>query len=132
MTTRVLGIDGHTDTLVVAAHGDRVWSVPRTPAAVTRLATQLAAQQVRHVVIEPSGGDARVVLDARHAARVPVALVHPRRVRAWITEANGVRATTDPRDARMLAASGATPAHAPHRRAATRGTAERAAPLAAR
>ncbi len=58
-----------------------------------------------HLVCEASGGYERALVAACHAARVPVNLVQPARVRAF-ARARGLRAKTDPLDARVLSAFG--------------------------
>lgn len=54
-----------------------------------------------HVVCEASGGYERALVQALHAAGVPVSVVMARRVRAFAV-ARGLRAKTDPIDARLL------------------------------
>ena len=58
-----------------------------------------------HVVCEASGGYERALVEALHAAAIPVSVVMPRRVRAFAV-AQGLRAKTDPIDARLLSAFG--------------------------
>jgi transposase len=58
-----------------------------------------------HVVCEASGGYERRLVQALHATGVPVSVVMARRVRCF-AEAAGLRAKTDPIDARLLSAFG--------------------------
>ena len=58
-----------------------------------------------HVVCEASGGYERALVTALHAAHWAVSVVMPRRVRAFAV-ARGLRAKTDPIDARLLSAFG--------------------------
>lgn len=60
-----------------------------------------------HVVCEASGGYERALVAALQAADLPVSVVMPRRVRAFAV-ARGLRAKTDPIDARLLSAFGQT------------------------
>lgn len=58
-----------------------------------------------HIVCEASGGYERALVQALHQAQLPVSVVMPRRVRAF-AGAQGLRAKTDPIDARLLSAYG--------------------------
>jgi transposase len=58
-----------------------------------------------HLVCEASGGYERALVAAAHAAAVPVSVVAPGRVRHF-ARAQGLRAKTDPIDARLLSAFG--------------------------
>lgn len=58
-----------------------------------------------HVVCEATGGYERNLVAACHAAGVPVNIVSPGRVRAF-ARARGLRAKTDPLDARVLTSFG--------------------------
>ena len=80
---------------------------PRAFAQTKTGRAQLIAALPRdaHVVCEASGGYERELVWALHEAGVPVSLVMPRRVRAFAL-ARGLRAKTDPIDARLLTAFG--------------------------
>lgn len=101
-----IGIDVHQQRLVIASSDHHQWTSATTPLALTRLAHRLHGLYPDVVVLEPSGGYERPVLEALWAAGVPVALVPPARVRSLI-RGLGVRAKADPLDARMLALYGA-------------------------
>jgi len=58
-----------------------------------------------HVVCEATGGYQRALVEALQGAGVAVSVVMPRRVRAF-ARAQGLRAKTDPIDARLLSAFG--------------------------
>lgn len=58
-----------------------------------------------HVICEASGGYERALVRALHCASIPVSVVMPARVRAF-ARARGLRAKTDPIDARLLTAFG--------------------------
>lgn len=73
-----------------------------TLAALGRLALQLAALAPTLVVLEASGGYEQPVVRALWAADLPVAVVNPRRVRAFAHSA-GYLAKTDRLDAGVLA-----------------------------
>ena len=53
------------------------------------------------VVMEATGGFERKLMDALHEAQIPCVLVNPGRVRAF-ARSEGIKAKTDPIDARML------------------------------
>lgn len=105
-----IGIDVHKQQLVIASSDHQQWTSATTPLALTRLAHRLQRLHPTVVVLEPSGGYERPVLEALWAADVPVALVPPAQVRSLI-RGLGVRAKADGLDARMLAVYGlmATP-----------------------
>jgi transposase len=103
-----IGIDIHQHELSVAVHQGPRWTEVRTDAGLRRLTTRLVALGPAVVVVEPSGGYERTVIAALQAAGLPVARVHPGRVRTWIREALGVKTKTDALDARHLAQYGAT------------------------
>lgn len=97
-----IGIDVHKASLQVAIAEGKSWRVTTTPAALRGLGSRLATLQPDVVVLEPSGGYERPVLEALWAQEIPVALVHAGQVRAFI-RGQGIRAKSDPLDARMLA-----------------------------
>lgn len=96
-----IGIDVHKAQLAVAVHEGRAWRSATTPRALARLALQLHRLHPDVVVLEPSGGYERPVLEALWAVGVPVAQVPPKQVRTL-----GIRAKADGLDARMLALFG--------------------------
>lgn len=100
-----IGIDVHKQQLVIASSDHQHWTSRTTPPALTRLARRLQRLRPDVVVLEPSGGYERPVLEALWAADVPVALVPPARVRSLI-RGMGIRAKADTLDARMLALYG--------------------------
>lgn len=102
----VYGIDVHKDSVTIATSaGGRTRTVARTPDALGQLATQLRAEAVTRVVLEPSGSYDRLVCEVMTAHQVNVVRVHARQARAFAI-AQGVLAKDDPVDARMLAAYG--------------------------
>jgi transposase len=105
-----IGIDIHQHELTVAVHGGPTWTVARTAVGLRRLTTRLTALAPAVVVVESSGGYERSVIAALQDAGLPVARVHPRRVRTWIREALGIKTKTDALDAAHLAQYGATAA----------------------
>jgi len=76
--------------------------VPNTPAGVRRLVARLARLAPALVVADATGGLERALVDALHAAGLPVAVAGPDRVRHF-ARALGVRAKTDRVDAAVLA-----------------------------
>jgi transposase len=81
---------------------DTRWHDPNTPAGIPALVARLQRVQPRLVVLEATGGRERAVGAALEAARIPVAVVNPRRVREF-ARAAGVLAKTDRLDASVLA-----------------------------
>lgn len=77
---------------------------PNNPKGFAALIKALPANA--HVVCESTGGYQCAMVRALHAAGVPVSVVMPVRVRAF-AQAQGLRAKTDPIDARLLTAFGA-------------------------
>jgi transposase len=72
-----------------------------------KLIKQLRAQGSVHVICEATGGYEKPVLNALHAAGIPVSLVEAGRVRHF-AKAKGLRAKTDPIDAAVLTEYGRT------------------------
>lgn len=77
----VVGIDVHKARLMVAIDDARPFGVARTPAGLARLVTRLQWCQPACVVLEPSGGYERLVIERLQAAGLPVVRVHARQVR---------------------------------------------------
>ena len=98
------GVDVSKDELDLA-RGDRagVQAYPNDPAGVAALVAALAGAgpALRVVVVESTGGLERPLLEALLEAGLPVALVHPGRVRHF-ARALGVKHKNDPVDARVL------------------------------
>ena len=98
-----VGIDVAKDELVIAERpSGRTWSVPNAPAALTKLATELAQLTPVRVVLEATGGYERAAVAALHAAAVPVVVANPRQVRHF-ARSLGQLAKTDALDAAVLA-----------------------------
>jgi transposase len=75
------------------------------PTGRGRLVKLLRAFPAAQVVCEATGGYEQPVLEALHAAGIPVSLLEARRVRHF-AKAKGLRAKTDPIDAAVLTAYG--------------------------
>ena len=76
--------------------------VPQTAQGLERLCKLLRGFDVEVVVVEPTGGYERNVLEAVFAAELPVKLVPADRVRSY-AHSIGRRAKTDAMDAKTLA-----------------------------
>jgi transposase len=101
-----VGIDISQKELVVAFGGEETSPVetwPYTEDKVQTLIQVLKERQPTLIVLEATGGLERPLLEALHAADLPVVRVQPRRVRAFAV-AEGRLAKTDTLDARLLAA----------------------------
>ena len=81
------------------------FDLPNTPSGHAQLLKRLAAIPGVHVICEATGGYERAVVAALHAARIPVSVLNPARVRQF-ARASGELAKTDPIDAAMLTAFG--------------------------
>lgn len=125
-----MGIDVHRDRLMIAVHEGAQWEVPHTADGLEQLVADLRTMAPTLIVLEPSGGYERPVLAALHAAALPVARVHPGRVR-YFARSHGIAAKSDRLDARVLAHFGVamaprlTPAPAPARARAVELTTRR-------
>ena len=98
-----VGIDVAMEHLDVAvAPGGAAWRVGNDPAGIAGLAERLAALAPALVVLEASGGHEAAAAAELALAGLPVAVVNPRRVRAF-AGADGQLAKTDALDAALLA-----------------------------
>jgi transposase len=99
-----VGIDVAKDKLDVAFSEDPaapVDTMPNDATAIAALAGRLPALKPALIVVESTGGLERPLLEALLDAQLPVALVHPGRVRHF-AKGVGVLAKTDRIDARVL------------------------------
>ena len=94
------------DLCILGTGGPRLVRHDNTADGIAGLVGQLRAQAVSLLVIEPSGGYERALLEALWAEGLPVALVPALRVRQF-ARAGGRPAKTDRLDARLLAEYGA-------------------------
>lgn len=100
-----VGIDVHKWQVTVAIGAEPPFVVERTRSRLRWLARRLQARQPAIIVLEPSGGYERLVLEVLQAAELPVARVAPQQVR-WFARSVGIAAKSDPLDARVLARFG--------------------------
>jgi len=104
MTTIHTGLDIAKQNLQLHLDG-RVHDLPNTAVGHRRLLRLLAAHPGAQVICEATGGYEREVVAALHAAKVPVSVLNPARVRHF-ARATGQRAKTDHIDAAVLSAYG--------------------------
>lgn len=97
-----IGIDVSKATLDVAIHQGQHRQFNNTPMGHRQLAAWLKTLSVRCVVLEPTGGYEQAVLDALHAAGLPMVRANARQVRDF-ARATGQLAKTDRLDAAVLA-----------------------------
>jgi transposase len=98
-----IGIDVSKQQLEVAAHEcDYQFRCPNKPSAFAELIVELIDLRPALIVLEATGGLEIPVVNALHAAGLPVVVVNPRQVRDF-AKALGQFAKTDPLDARVLA-----------------------------
>ena len=101
-----VGIDVAKDRLDLARNDARaVETFANDAAGIARVVAALAAAKPAAVVVEATGGLERPLLEALLEAGLPVALVHPGRVRSF-ARGLGVLAKTDRIDAAVLARFG--------------------------
>lgn len=97
-----IGIDVSKATLEVAIHQGVSRQFDNTAAGHRQLTAWLKTLPVRRVVLEPTGGYEQQVLDALHAAGLPMVRANARQVRDF-ARATGQLAKTDRLDAAVLA-----------------------------
>lgn len=98
-----IGIDVSKDKVDVALD-DNQWhqTFKRTRSGLSAMTKALVKFKPHRVVVEPTGGYEKVVLEALHEANLAVTLVQPHRARSFMCAA-GQRAKTDRVDAQLLA-----------------------------
>lgn len=110
-----VGMDVSKAQLDVAVYETgEVWHTTNDNAGHARLVTWLKALPPQLIVLEASGGLETAVVIEVYTAGLPVAVVHPARVRDF-ARATGTLAKTDPIDAKLLARF-AQAVHPPTRR----------------
>lgn len=103
-TPLYVGIDVAKETLDVAFKDDpdaQVFTISNDSPTLLQLVQRLEALKPQIIVIESTGGLERPLLEALLDAQLPVALVHPGRVR-YFARGLGILAKTDRIDARVL------------------------------
>jgi transposase len=134
MDATFVGIDVSKDRLDVAVlpAGD-LFVVPRDAAGLDQLLARLRPLRPEAIALEATGGFETVVAATLGAAGLPVVVVNPAAVRAF-GKALGLRAKTDPIDARLIARFVATtrPEARPLPDEATQRLADLVSPAAAR
>jgi transposase len=102
----IVGIDISKDQLDVHVLPSKaIFSVPRDGAGLESLIARLGESQPKVIVMEATGGFETVVAAALAAAKLPLAVVNPRRIRAY-AQALGRLAKTDRLDAETIALYG--------------------------
>ena len=97
------GIDvskAHLD--LALSHSEEAWRFDNDPAGIANLADLLQDREPALIVLEATGGYEQAAFRFVSANQLPVAIVNPKRVRAF-AEANGRLAKTDRIDAHNLA-----------------------------
>lgn len=104
-----IGIDVGKANLDVQWHrGDSAQYANRPDAIAALVQRLLAGPKVARIVVEPTGGYEKPLLEALRQAQLPVELVHTSRFKAYRAMV-GVKAKSDTSDARLLAAYAAAP-----------------------
>lgn len=98
-----IGIDVSKAHLDIAVHAPASsWQVENSDTGIATLVTQLQAHQPTLIVLEATGGFELMLVAELAAAKLPVVVTNPRRVRNF-ARATGKLAKTDKLDAQMLA-----------------------------
>lgn len=101
--TAYIGIDVAKATLAVHVQPSNVqWQLPNTPQGWAELIDRLGDYPDPRIALEASGGYEQGVLRALHQAGLPAARLSAHRPRD-LARALGIKAKTDPLDARVLA-----------------------------
>jgi transposase len=104
-----IGIDVGGANLDVQWHrGDSAQYANRPDAIAALMRRLLAGPKPTRIVVEPTGGYEKPLVNALRQAKLPVELVHTSRFKAYRTMV-GVKAKSDTSDARLLAAYAAAP-----------------------
>ena len=98
-TLNYVGIDVSKSELVLSLPEGRPRRHPNTPAGLTALLKTLPVRS--HLALEATGGYERLLVQAAHAAAIPVSILNPAHIRHF-AQAKGQRAKTDPIDAGMI------------------------------
>lgn len=101
-TQMYVGIDVSEAHLDLALHTGETWREPYTPEGLDRLLARLRTLSVALVVLEATGGLERLLAAVLAAQGLPLAILNPRRIRAFAV-AEGLLAKTDQIDARLIA-----------------------------
>lgn len=104
-----IGIDVGGANFEAAWHRGGGAQYANRPDAIAAFVERLrAGPPVERIIIEPTGGYEKPLVQALRSAGFPVELIHTSRFKAY-RELVGVRAKSDTSDARLLAAYGAAP-----------------------
>lgn len=106
MSSNYVGIDiSKTELVVHVLPAEQCQVFANTVAGLSELTQWLSSQGCQRIVFEASGGYERGLLAALNQANLPATRLSPQRPRA-LAKALGLKAKTDPIDARVLAAMG--------------------------
>jgi transposase len=97
-----VGIDISGEHLDIALHTGESWREPYTTPGMERVVARLATLPVALVVMEATGGLERLIAALLASRGFPLAILNPRRIRAFAI-AEGLLAKTDDIDARLIA-----------------------------
>lgn len=98
--TVYLGVDIAKESLALHLH-DRTYSLGNNAKGIARILALASKIPRPHVVMEATAGYERKLAGALHEAKVPLSIVEPGRVHAF-AKAMGLRAKTDPIDAKVI------------------------------
>lgn len=100
--TVFVGIDVAKDKLDLArSDSDQVQTLANDPADIANIVKLMGTTPIAMIVVEATGGLERSLMDALLEADLPVALVHPGRVR-YFAKGLGIQSKTDRIDAKVL------------------------------
>jgi transposase len=79
----------------------RSFSVPNTKKGISQLRRKMKPAENPFVICEATGGYERLLMHSMQDANIPICRANPARIRAF-ARSEGIRAKTDPIDARMI------------------------------
>jgi len=96
----LVAIDISKETLQIQTETDQ-WSCTNDPKGLASLRRRLKPLPEPFVICEATGGYERLLLRTMQEKNIPICRVNPRRIRAF-AQSEGVKAKTDPIDARVI------------------------------
>jgi transposase len=96
----LIAIDISKETLEIQTD-DCLLEIPNTKTGIKKLIRLAGSVEHPFVICEATGGYERLLMDTMHEEGIPICRTNPARVRAF-AESEGIRAKTDPIDARVI------------------------------
>ena len=96
----LIAVDVSKESLEIQTD-DCSFEIPNTKTGMNKVLQLARSAELPFVICEATGGYERLLLDTMHAEGIPICRTNPARVRAF-AESEGIRAKTDPIDARVI------------------------------